>query len=39
MGEIDYFVLPCPSPLNRFLNNEEQVEAVLEECERWIKNN
>lgn len=37
MGEIDYFALPHPSPRNRFLNNREQVEAVLEECERWIK--
>jgi len=38
LGEIDYFALPHPSPLNRFLNNRDQVEAILEECERWIKN-
>jgi len=33
---IKYFKLPHPSPLNRFLNNKEQVDAVLQECKQWI---
>ena len=33
---IKYFKLPHPSPLNRFLNNECQVDAVLEECKAWL---
>lgn len=34
---IKYFKLPHPSPLNRFLNNTVQVEAVLEECKAWLE--
>lgn len=34
---IKYFKLPHPSPLNSFLNNTVQVEAVLEECKTWLK--
>jgi hypothetical protein len=34
---IKYFKLPHPSPLNRFLNNKVQVEAVLEECKKWLQ--
>ena len=37
VGPIDYYALPHPSPRNRFLNNKEQVEAVLEECEKWVR--
>ena len=33
---IKYFKLPHPSPLNRFLNNTVQVEAVLEECKLYL---
>ena len=32
----EFFKLPHPSPLNRFLNNEVQVEAVLGACKEWI---
>lgn len=35
--EVQYFKLPHPSPLNRFLNNKEQVDAVLEECKKWLQ--
>lgn len=34
---IKYFKLPHPSPLNRKLNNKYYIEAVLEECEKWLK--
>jgi uracil-DNA glycosylase len=33
---IKYYKLPHPSPLNRFLNNTVQVEAVLEDCKAWL---
>lgn len=34
---VEYFKLPHPSPRNRFLNNKVQVEAVLEECKKWLQ--
>ena len=34
--DVEYFKIPHPSPLNRFLNNTVQVEAVLEECKKWL---
>ncbi len=34
---IQCFKLPDPSPLNGFLNNDVQVEAVLEECKKWLQ--
>lgn len=34
---VKYFKIPHPSPLNRFLNNTVQVEAVLEECKKYIE--
>lgn len=33
---VKYFKLPHPSPLNRFLNSQEQVDAVLQECRQWL---
>ena len=33
---VDHYKLPHPSPLNRFLNNTVQVEAVLEDCKQWL---
>jgi hypothetical protein len=35
---LDCFKLPDPSPTNSFLNNTVQVEAVLEECKKWLGN-
>ena len=34
---IKCFKLPDPSPTNPFLNNEMQVNAVLEECKKWLR--
>jgi hypothetical protein len=34
---IKYYKLPHPSPLNRFLNNTAQVEAVLEDCKKYLE--
>jgi hypothetical protein len=33
----EHYKLPHPSPRNRFLNNTEQVEAVLENCKQWLE--
>jgi len=33
----DYFKLPHPSPLNRVLNNKVYLDAVLEECKKWLE--
>lgn len=33
---VEYYKLPHPSPRNRFLNNIEQVNAVLEDCKKWL---
>ena len=34
---IKYFKLPHPSPLNRKINNKIYLDAILEECEKWLK--
>lgn len=34
---LPYFKLPDPSPKNQFLRKKVQVEAVLEECKRWLR--
>jgi len=36
MAGEDFFKLPHPSPLNRFLNNKVYLNAVLEECKKWL---
>lgn len=33
----EFYKLPHPSPLNRFLNNKVQAEAVLEDCKKWLE--
>ena len=33
---VEFYKIPHPSPLNRFLNNKVQVKAVLKECKKWL---
>jgi hypothetical protein len=37
MMRLEYFKLPNPSPRNTFLKNKVQVDAVLEECRKWLQ--
>ena len=34
---LEYFKLPDPSPRNAFLKNKAQVDAVVEECVKWLQ--
>ena len=34
---VDCFKLPNPSPRNAFLKNKTQVDAVVEECVKWLQ--